>query len=58
MTPSEKQALVDLLNAHSYKILMAIADCVGMPNWMQENANNSILRAEREFLAEPEETET
>lgn len=58
MTPSEKQALVDLLNAHSYKILMAIDNGGRMPNWMQENANNSILRAEREFLAEPEETET
>ena len=58
MTSPEKQALVDLLNAHSYKILMAIDNGGRMPNWMQENANNSILRAEREFLAEPEETAT
>lgn len=58
MTPSEKQALVDLLDAHSHKILQAIDNGGRMPNWMQENANNRILAAERSFLAEPEEIAT
>lgn len=58
MTPNEKEALVNLLNAHSEKILRAIDNGGRMPMWMQENVNNSIKAAEREFLAEPEEIAT
>lgn len=58
MTPKEKEALVDLLNAHTSKITQLI-ECGGkMPMWRTENVNNAIAHCEREFLTEPEEITT
>lgn len=58
MTPKEKEALVDLLNAHTNKIAQLIGHGGKMPMWLTENVNNAIAHCEREFLTEPEEITT
>lgn len=55
MSPKEKEDLVDLLNAHTNKIIATVDHGGRMPMWMQENLNRAIDSCEREFLAEPEE---
>ncbi|MNC51952.1 hypothetical protein D3C75_1012700 [compost metagenome] len=55
MRQSEKEALVDLLNAHTNKIATLIN---GYPNIRSEyryDAQQRLDAAERAFLAEPEE---
>lgn len=55
MLPSEKEALVDLLNAHTNKIIAYMGMNAGdnIPMWKRENVENQLSAAERTFLAEP-----
>lgn len=55
MTPKEKVALVDLLNAHTNKIISFIGKDPRLQYWESENVDRRLDAAEREFLAEPEE---
>lgn len=55
MTTKEKEDLVDLLNAHSNRLIAAINNGGQMPVWMRENHERAIKACEQEFLTEPEE---
>ena len=55
MTPSEKIALVELLNAHSSRIITVIGGNPGVRREHLYDAAKRVETAELKFLAEPEE---
>lgn len=55
MLPSEKEALVELLNAHTNKIVTLVGANPNVQHWTRENIENRLTAAERDFLAEPQE---
>ena len=57
MSPNEKEALIDLLDAHAHRIITKLGgDSVHVPMFMLQGAQTRVNRAEEAFRAAgPEE---